>query len=132
MSTVRVAAGAIRADGRLLLAQRAYPPELAGLWELPGGKAEPGESLADALVRELCEELDVTVRVGTPLAVTVRPKPGLELVALRAEIVAGRPRAVEHQAVRWVDAAALEELAAAGLIVPNDEAWLDELLADLR
>ncbi|GEE03749.1 DNA mismatch repair protein MutT [Gordonia spumicola] len=119
-------------SGRLLLAQRAYPPELAGLWELPGGKVETGETLADALVRELCEELDVEVSAGDRLDVVVRPKPGLELVAVRARIVSGMPRAVEHRAIRWVAADELVELDRRGALVPGDRGWVPELLADLR
>src|SRR5215467_10554281 len=52
-----VVGAAIIARGRLLAAQRADPPELAGGWELPGGKVEPGESDQEALVRECHEEL---------------------------------------------------------------------------
>ena len=48
-----VVAGALISGGALLVAQRARPPELAGFWELPGGKAAPGETDAAALVREL-------------------------------------------------------------------------------
>ena len=59
-----VVAGAVLDRDRLLLAQRRYPPDLAGLWELPGGKVEAGESPADALRRELREELGVTIAVG--------------------------------------------------------------------
>lgn len=58
--TVRVVVGgALCHDGRLLAARRSAPPELAGRWELPGGKTEPGESVPEALVRELREELGV-------------------------------------------------------------------------
>ncbi|GAA4676186.1 (deoxy)nucleoside triphosphate pyrophosphohydrolase [Gordonia humi] len=132
MSATTVVAGAILSDdGRILLAQRAYPPELAGLWELPGGKVEPGETLADALVRELCEELNVRVEVGDRLAVAVTLESGLELIALRATIVDGTPTAAEHRMIEWVDAERLRALDQAGAVVPNDREWLPEILADL-
>ena len=59
-----VVAGALISGSSLLVAQRARPPELAGLWELPGGKVAAGESEAAALARELHEELGVEVVVG--------------------------------------------------------------------
>ncbi|MEU0816348.1 (deoxy)nucleoside triphosphate pyrophosphohydrolase [Streptomyces mirabilis] len=58
--TIVVVGGALLHDGRLLAARRSAPPELAGRWELPGGKVEPGEAPEAALVRELREELGVT------------------------------------------------------------------------
>ncbi|MFE0673946.1 (deoxy)nucleoside triphosphate pyrophosphohydrolase [Streptomyces sp. NPDC058867] len=54
-----VVGAALLDDGRLLAARRSAPPELAGRWELPGGKVEPGETPEAALVRELREELGV-------------------------------------------------------------------------
>jgi 8-oxo-dGTP diphosphatase len=58
--SVRVVVGAaLLHQGRLLAARRSAPPELAGRWELPGGKVEPGETAEQALVRELREELGV-------------------------------------------------------------------------
>lgn len=54
-----VVGAALLDGGRLLAARRSAPPELAGRWELPGGKVEPGERPEDALVRELREELGV-------------------------------------------------------------------------
>src|SRR5690625_6637565 len=75
MSMQIVVAGAVIGDGALLVAQRGRPPELAGRWELPGGKVAPGESEPAALARELAEELgvaepDVHVggRIGTDVA----------------------------------------------------------------
>jgi 8-oxo-dGTP diphosphatase len=101
-----VVATALVRDGRVLIAQRTRPPELAGRWELPGGRVEPGEDEAAAVVRECREELATEVvpdgRVGTDLPISVgalrvhqaHPVPG-----------APEPRALEHAAVRWVDAA---------------------------
>ncbi len=67
-----VVAGAVIRDGRVLLAQRTRPPELAGRWELPGGKAEPGESAEQALARELWEELGIEVRGADRIGPTVK------------------------------------------------------------
>lgn len=57
-----VACALIDADGRILLAQRPEGKSLAGLWEFPGGKLEPGERPEDALIRELFEELGIKVK----------------------------------------------------------------------
>ncbi|WP_257493520.1 NUDIX domain-containing protein [Actinomyces wuliandei] len=63
----------------LLCAARSYPPGLAGRFELPGGKVEPGETPTQALVRELAEEVSLTVRLGTelvpPAALAAAPPP---------------------------------------------------------
>ncbi|MFI7013145.1 (deoxy)nucleoside triphosphate pyrophosphohydrolase [Streptomyces sp. NPDC050164] len=65
MSERIVVVGAALVDaGRLLAARRSAPPELAGRWELPGGKVEPGETADAALVRELREELGVDAEAG--------------------------------------------------------------------
>ncbi|GAB10608.1 putative ABC transporter ATP-binding protein [Gordonia araii NBRC 100433] len=127
-----VVAGAIIRTGEtgreLLLAQRDYPDEIAGLWELPGGKAEPGESDGQALVRELREELRVEVTAGEPVGSPVVLPGDLELRAYRAEWRSGEPVAVEHRAVRWVDAGGLAELVANGKVVPADAGWVPDLI----
>jgi 8-oxo-dGTP diphosphatase len=108
-----VVGAAIIRDGRLLAAQRSEPPELAGGWEFPGGKVDPGEADKDALIRECREELGIEIklreRVGGdwPLTATA------VLRVWTAEIVEGVPRPLEHLALRWL---AADEL--------NDVAWL--------
>lgn len=133
MTPRHVLAGAIidPAGRKLLLAQRDRPAEVAGLWELPGGKAEPGESDAAALRRELDEELGVDVIVGEALREQVSLSGDLVLVAMWARVVDGEPAALEHRAVRWVDAEELTALAAAAQMVPADTVWLPQLVATL-
>ncbi len=122
-----VVAGALISAGRLLVAQRLRPPELAGLWELPGGKVATGESDADALVRELREELGVGVTVGARLGVDVEMKAGMTLRAYRATLAAGSPQPHDHRALRWVTADELDDLP----WVPADRAWLADLAVAL-
>ena len=122
-----VVAGALISESRVLVAQRKRPPELAGLWELPGGKVAPGETDAEALVRELREELGVEVVVGERIGADVAI--GGELI-LRAYLVSqtcGTLAALDHGALRWVDATELLDLA----WVPADRAWLPELRSRL-
>ncbi|NJN64986.1 MAG: (deoxy)nucleoside triphosphate pyrophosphohydrolase [Acidobacteria bacterium] len=93
--TIRVAAGVIAQDGRYLLTQRAPHTHMAGYWEFPGGKLEPGESPSDALARELREELGIEVDEIVPLWVVLHdyPERRVELNFLRARIASGEPRA---------------------------------------
>lgn len=117
-----VVAGALIVDARLLVAQRNRPPELAGLWELPGGKVAPGESDQQALARELFEELGVEVAVGAPIGEDVVLPNG---AVLRAYLVSTdqTPTAHDHGALRWVGIDQLSDLA----WVPADTEWLPEL-----
>lgn len=131
MSTQIVVAGAVISDGVLLVAQRSRPPELAGRWELPGGKVAPGESEADALARELAEELGVAepdVRVGSRLGADVTLSATMTLRAYRVTLAGGQPRPLEHRALRWIDAAGLDDVD----WVPADRAWLADLAAALN
>ena len=102
-----VVAGAVEQRGRLLAARRTRPASLAGGWELPGGKVEPGESAEHALVRELREELAVdAVVVGGvpgPLDGDWPLDDGSVLRVLRARLERGEPSpAVAHDEVRWL------------------------------
>ena len=118
-----VVAAAIRRDGRLLVAQRAHPPALAGLWELPGGKVEAGEGEIDALLRECQEELGVDLaideRIGADLPITE----DWVLRTYSALISKGEPQPLEHLELRWVDHADLSTLA----WVPGNERLVPHL-----
>lgn len=107
-----IVAAAILATGRLLACQRSHPPRLAGYWELPGGKVEPGEAEPAALVRECREELAVAVTVGERIGPEV-PVPGSRAV-LRTYLARlagpGEPRPRVHAAIRWLDADELDSV----------------------
>ncbi len=130
MPTQIVVAGAVIRGARVLVAQRARPPELAGRWELPGGKVAPGETEPNALARELAEELGLQfgdVAVGDRLGGDVALDGAMTLRAYRVRLLRGEPRPHDHQALRWVTAAELPDVD----WVPADRAWLDELAAAL-
>ena len=106
-----VVATAIVRDGRVLVAQRTRPPELAGQWELPGGRVEAGEPEDAAVIRECREELGTAVRVTGRLGTDLPIRAGV-LRVHRAELVPGapEPRALEHAQLRWVAAAELRDV----------------------
>ena len=123
-----VVAGALISGGTLLVAQRERPPELAGLWELPGGKVAVGESDAAALVRELEEELGVEVTVGERLGRDVALNDRMTLRAYLVTQTGGTMQPRDHRALRWVTADELDGLA----WVPADRGWVPDLAAALR
>lgn len=105
LRVVDVVAGVIRdARGRVLLARRTEGRDLAGLWEFPGGKHEPGESAEAALQRELHEELGIEVEVGAPLINVPQAYPDkrLRLDVRSIRHWHGHARGLEGQALVWV------------------------------
>lgn len=107
MKQIHVVAGVIRdALGRILLARRTAGRDLAGLWEFPGGKVEPGESPEAALTRELDEELGIQARVGAALIRVPQQYPDKRLVLDVREIdsYGGTPRGLDGQALAWAPA----------------------------
>ncbi len=123
MSNQIVVAGALITGDALLVAQRARPPELAGLWELPGGKVAAGETDEAALARELKEELGVEVTIGSRLGVDVALDPTTALRAYRVTLTGGTLHPNDHRALRWITVDELDDLD----WVPADRAWLSDL-----
>src|SRR4051812_26746513 len=106
-----VAAAIVDGDPpRVLAAQRRHPHALAGLWELPGGKVETGETDEQALVRECREELGVTVRVGGRAGPDVPAVGTAMLHTYWAHIVDGTPEPLDHAALRWVAAEEFDDV----------------------
>jgi mutator protein MutT len=103
MTTIIVAAAVIERDGRFLLTRRQAGVHLAGYWEFPGGKCEPGEPLPVCLARELREELGVEASVAEERFATKHAYPDrtVELHFLSCDIH-GEPRPLLGQAMRWV------------------------------
>lgn len=99
-----VTAAIVQHDGRLLIAQRRPEDMLGGLWEFPGGKRRPGESLPDCLRRELREELDIEVTVGEPVATIPHAYTHFRITlhAFRCTLVRGEPRPLGCADIRWV------------------------------
>ncbi|MEM9383640.1 MAG: Nudix family hydrolase [Pseudomonadota bacterium] len=104
-STITVVAAVLRdGRGRVLLAERPAGKEMAGKWELPGGKVKPGESLHEALARELEEELGVRTLSSRPLLQLAHDYPERRVILHAREArYGGEPRSQEGQALRWVD-----------------------------
>ncbi|HMM27045.1 MAG TPA: A/G-specific adenine glycosylase [Aggregatilineaceae bacterium] len=92
-----------RADGQVLIAQRPPDAMLGGLWEFPGGKREPGETLRDCLAREIREELGIEIRVGEQIGVVRHGYTHfrITLYAFYGEIASGEPRAIGCAAWTW-------------------------------
>jgi 8-oxo-dGTP diphosphatase len=126
---VLVSAAVIVSGGRVLLTQRPSGTHLAGAWEFPGGKVEPGEDPRHALQRELLEEIGVSASVGDAVEVTFHRYPTKDVLLLffEATIAAGspEPRAIEVAAVRWAGPADLRD----ELFPPADVAVLAKVRA---
>ncbi|HOT35519.1 MAG TPA: 8-oxo-dGTP diphosphatase MutT [Candidatus Latescibacteria bacterium] len=109
---IEVVAAVIRRGGRVLVTQRNPDSHMGGLWEFPGGKVEPGETHAEALKRELREELGVRAVVGEQIT-SIRhayPDRTVHLHFYRTELRDGdKPRPIGCADIRWVT---LDELAA--------------------
>lgn len=124
-AVVQVAAGLIVREGHYLIARRKAGTHLGGLWEFPGGKREPGESLEDCLRRELREELGVDV--AQPVHVRVirhdyREKT-VELHFFRCTISRGEASALDCEEVRWVTPSELSNYE----FPPADRPLIEEL-----
>ena len=101
--TVRVAAAIIREGDRILATQRGYGP-YKDYWEFPGGKIEPGETPADALRREIREELTVGIRVERHFMTVEYDYPAfhLSMDCFLAAVEEGELKLMEHESAAWL------------------------------
>lgn len=110
----RVAAAVTWRDGRILIAQRPLHGLLGGLWEFPGGKVEPGETLPECLKRELREEMDIDIDVGRQLTVVRHAYTHFRVTVYAFEgsyRCAQDPKPIGVRDWRWVTLADLDQYA---------------------
>jgi len=124
----QVVGAAVVRDGRVLAARRTRPSSAAGRWEFPGGKVEAGESPSDALVREVAEELGVTIAVTGWLAGEAPIGSTHVLTVALVSLLSGDPDPTEHDEIRWL---AAHELGDVDWLEP-DRPFLPELKGALE
>ncbi len=126
MEPIRVVAAVIVSDGKVLACRRAPHKSLAGLWEFPGGKVEPGESDEAALAREIHEELGIDITVGEFIAesVALAGETMIRLNAYWAQATTGGDfSSTDHDLLEWLSPASFSEYEWA----PADVPFLSEL-----
>ena len=134
MKTIVVAAAVLIEAGRVLLTQRKTGTHLAGAWEFPGGKVEPGEDPREALRRELREEIGVGARVGEIVDVTFHryeeADKAVMLLFFETTLDASspEPRAIDVADLRWATASELDP----AQFPPADVAVLRKVRAKLQ
>ena len=125
---VEVVAALIWRGDRFMICRRPAHKARGLLWEFVGGKVEPGETKAEALVRECREELAITVAVGEEyMALThVYPDLTVHLTLFSCTIAAGEPKLLEHADLRWITPAEIPDFD----FCPADEEILRRIKAD--
>jgi 8-oxo-dGTP diphosphatase len=130
--TLVVACALIDADNRVLIAQRAEGKAMAGLWEFPDGKVNAGERPEDALIRELAEELGITVREACLAPLTFASHSYDDFYLLMPLYICrrweGTVTAREHQALAWVRANKLRDYPMPPADAPLIPALIDLLI----
>ena len=123
-----VTAAVIRREGRILIAQRAVDDELPLLWEFPGGKLEPGETLEECIRREMQEELGVEIGVTGILTTSLYHFDDKEIhfTVYNAEITHGEPALHVHNDLRWVKPSELKDYD----FMPPDLLFLDKVIGE--
>ncbi|HYP91257.1 MAG TPA: (deoxy)nucleoside triphosphate pyrophosphohydrolase, partial [Polyangiaceae bacterium] len=124
--SIVVVAAVIAQDGRYLVTQRRASAVLPLLWEFPGGKVEPGETVVEALKREVKHRVGVEILPGAQISSVAHAYEHytVELHLYDCRITLGEPAAVNVQQFRWVESAEFEDLP----FTPADEASMSKLL----
>lgn len=122
---IQVAAAVIRQGKQVLICQRPAGKNCALLWEFPGGKVEEGEDSFSCVVRELMEELNISVEPQKLLCSVTHTYPDrtVHIDFIECTILKGTPQAREHAALRWIEKSQLDEVR----FCPADYAILDSI-----
>ena len=120
---IRVVAAVVRRGNCLLVCERPPHKRHGGLWEFPGGKCEPGESDADAVRRELEEELGIRAQEVGEAMFTAADQNSEFVIAFLPTTFSGEPLPIEHSAILW---ATIEELQKMKL-APTDKLFVQFL-----
>ena len=126
LKKIHVAVGVVKRNDTFFICKRSVEQHQGGLWEFPGGKVETGETVTQALARELAEEIGIKVSTSTPLMVIEHTYPDKK-VRLDVHVVEdfeGEPSGLEGQAHQWIDKQNLREYA----FPEANEAIIDKLL----
>lgn len=129
---IDVVGAVIERGGAILCARRGSGSKLAGMWEFPGGKVEPGETACKALVREIDEELGCEISVGDEVTTTshVYEFGTVTLTTFWCRLAAGEPRPIEHSELRWLAPADLDQLGWSPADLPTVATILAARVAD--
>lgn len=103
---INVVAGIIRnKDNKILIAQRNMKKSQGGLWEFPGGKIENDETMEEAIVREIKEELDMDIVFESYFDEKkyIYPEKEINLIALNCRIIGEKYNVLEHEKVEWIN-----------------------------
>jgi len=124
----KVAAALIIKNGKFLICQRPAGKSLGLYWEFAGGKIEPGETKEEALIREYREELGVILSVGEVFTEITYEYPNftLNMTLFLAEIIEGEPQLLEHNDMRWITPAEIENFE----FCPADVPALEKIKAE--
>lgn len=117
---IDVVAAVVVRDGLVLCVQRGPNGPLAGMWEFPGGKVEPDEAPAAALMREIREELHCNVAVGDLVTTTAHDYPfgTVRLATYYCDLIEGEPTLTEHADMLWAGPSQLRQLSWAAADLP--------------
>lgn len=126
---IAVTAAVLERGGKILLARRKPGGALAGKWEFPGGKLEPGETPEACLKRELAEEFEIETRIGEHLSTSIhvdtdRTERTIRLMAYRVTYIGGAFRLNAHDAIAWVEPHRLRGFD----LAPADVPLLDDIV----
>jgi mutator protein MutT len=110
-------------SGQILIDRRKASGSMGGLWEFPGGKIEPGETVTECIVREIREELGIEIAVGAHLISIEHTYPTFQLTLIvhHCQHISGIPQPIESEEIRWVNVRDLDtyQFPAANMAIIN-------------